>query len=720
MHPTTIMRFLALMFAFNSLELSRAQEEDLPYSSGSTGVDGALVFPQPVPISHVAAAAYDSVRKEVVVYGGYENGNQDRTWVWAPGSGWVQKFPTDSPGPLYNAAMAYDAERGKTILYGGINDSYSASAETWEWDGENWTKLAPANNAGVRSSHQMVYDTNLKKIFLLGGRNYAWGDEETYAWDGTNWTRVAETGPNPDNSEFAMAYDVKNGNTVYFGSDGTWTFDGTTWTKREVSSPRWDQIFRYSSDAHQYMAYDPVRQNVVLVYNNTERTKCYTWIWDGASWTQKNVNETTLLGRGFNAVSTDTGILAVGGYVARSIEGIYYNYSRRTETWDGTKWTCLSASFIGFDMSSKAEGVWNYTTISVHKDVNVYFLKNTANTPVKWLATGNVLIDGTLFLNGQNGQAGVTSPADASQGGPGGFQGGLGGIRSDTSGSYAGTPGEGPGGGRPGTSPEPINAFGYPGEFSGTYGNVYLQPMIGGSGGGGSSSDELTDGASGGGGGGAILIASSRDITVNGKIEANGGDSAFAWYRNNSGYVYSGPGSGGAVRLVADRVLGQGEVSVKSGNLNYWWNGSYWAESGRSLGRIRVEGFLRNFVSNGKFSQPPLAAEPTDTAALPTNLGALVIKRVAGKNVAEPPSGQLATPDVVFTEPGEITVEVEANGIPDGSPVKLRISMAGGLVTAGPVNLSDNKATFTVKVPAGSGTIQASTSYAAPTPTPAP
>ena len=75
-------------------------------------------------------------------------------------------------------------------------------------------------------------------------------------------------------------------------------------------------------------------------------------------------------------------------------------------------------------------------------------------------------------------------------------------------------------------------------------GNRYLIPLTGGSGGEGA----LYAGSWGGGaGGGAILLASSTLITVNGAINAFGGD--------GSGNI-AGAGSGGAIRLVAPTLSG--------------------------------------------------------------------------------------------------------------------------------------------------------------------
>ena len=96
------------------------------------------------------------------------------------------------------------------------------------------------------------------------------------------------------------------------------------------------------------------------------------------------------------------------------------------------------------------DGVLNYTTVNVASGVTVTFTPNAANTPIRLLATGDVTIDGTINLNGGDGQdassAIMLNPGGL--GGPGGFAGGNGGLRGGGIGSAGKGPGGGPGGTR--------------------------------------------------------------------------------------------------------------------------------------------------------------------------------------------------------------------------------------------------------------------------------
>ncbi len=117
-----------------------------------------------------ASMVYDSVRNEVVLFGGYDgyppssNGLLGDTWTY-DGTNWTQKFPAHSPRPHYGSAIAFDSTRGVVRLLGGqVADSTTyLLAEEWEWDGTDWTMLrnggtVPATQYAPGNSNMMVYD----------------------------------------------------------------------------------------------------------------------------------------------------------------------------------------------------------------------------------------------------------------------------------------------------------------------------------------------------------------------------------------------------------------------------------------------------------------------------------------------------------------------------------------------------------------------------------
>jgi hypothetical protein len=259
--------------------------------------------------------------------------------------------------------------------------------------------------------------------------------------------------------------------------------------------------------------------------------------------------------------------------------------------------------------------VFKYSSVTISNGVSLSFKNHPTHAPVVWLVSGNVIINGDLSLDG----AISTYGSVLQDSGPGGFRGGAGPIQGA---GLADGPGFGPGGG--------INSG--PGRYSSVYGNQQISPLIGGSGGGGSAG--ASGATSGGAGGGAIFAAATGVITINGSCHANGGGGD----NNNS----RAAGSGGAIRLLADQVLGNGSI-VANGGGSSLGNGD--------PGRIRLEA---NFIGTG------LAISPTASGSIPvpipiviwpaTNASTVRLVSVAGQSAPIDPHASLASDvDIVIT-----------------------------------------------------------------------
>jgi len=202
---------------------------------------------------------------------------------------------------------------------------------------------------------------------------------------------------------------------------------------------------------------------------------------------------------------------------------------------DGSDGPIVVAPSGNLTIALPADGVINATTVTIGAGGTLDFTKNTLNTPVTLLATGDVVVEGTIDVSG-NGQ----------EGGPGGFDGGKG---FDATGPG---PGQGPGGGDQNANTgsfqrghDAAHRTLQAGDNNGTYGSPLVIPLIGGSGGGGG---RLA--SNGGGGGGAILIASDTQVI----LEATGSIDA----RPGAEDQWGGRGSGGSVRIVAPLVVHDG------------------------------------------------------------------------------------------------------------------------------------------------------------------
>ncbi len=341
---------------------------------------------------------------------------------------------------------------------------------------------------------------------------------------------------------------------------------------------------------------------------------------------------------------------------------------------------------IVVDMADHPDGIYNYTSVNIPFDVIVRFKPNAKNTPVIWLVQGKVVIAGSLDVSGGMFTVGG--------GGPGGFAGGNGG-----SGELKPTDGLGPGGG--GGYDSNLGGAGGGGGGFGTrgaggarpgepYGNKFLLPLVGGSGGGGGSPPF----PQGGGGGGAILIASSDSIIIDGPVSSLGG-------RASDG-SNAGSGSGGAIRFVANRIVGTGKLVVTGGSTGV----------GGGNGRVRLDCFDNQFSGSiqGEYS---IGFQPIILPALGTGI-ALAIVSVAGVAVVANPSGTIAAPDVII--PGQqanpVLIVVKCANIPLNSEITVEVKPVNGpAIRAVGLNINGTQASSTATVslnmPRGGGIIYA-------------
>lgn len=305
------------------------------------------------------------------------------------------------------------------------------------------------------------------------------------------------------------------------------------------------------------------------------------------------------------------------------------------------------------------DNVYHFNTITIPAGVTVRLRARHIGGPVTWLAQGNVTIAGTLDLSGDDGANSGYVAATAAVPGPGGFYGGPGGDDA----TRPPLPGFGPAGGAafklPASGPCE-NHWAKPGGFTG---NQFLVPLIGGSGGGGYFVPAPGIGPGGGAGGGAILIATSATISIqqNGSILARGG-SAFSTLNG------AGNGAGGAIRLAANRIEGNGLLSVRS-------PGSGCPPNSGIPGRVRMEAFQQAFV--GGIEGTSASGSPFDTfvsAVLPT----IRVLSVAGAAVINPPDGTFEAPDVTITAGDLVPVVIQTTNIPTGTVVTLQVFSESG------------------------------------------
>lgn len=363
-------------------------------------------------------------------------------------------------------------------------------------------------------------------------------------------------------------------------------------------------------------------------------------------------------------------------------------------------------------------GVFNFTTVNIPVNITITFSRNLANKPLTILASGDVVIAGSINMDGKGGN----SNGFGGLGGPGGFGGGAGGYGFDQ--SFTGVPGEGPGSGGGGvggatiTSPGSGGGGGFgtngaagngganAGQAGLRFGTVTIIPLIGGSGGGGGGAINNNRGGAAGGGGGAILIASSGTITISGSITSRGGN-------GNSGNAGGGGGSGGAIRLIANTISGGGNLNVGGGS-GGGANVSFAGGSG-GQGYIRIEAYdYSGFVGSStpaniiSFAFPHPVTSPTSPS--------LRISSVGGVSAPATPFGSLqGVPDVIVpsSQTNPMTVALEGSNLPLGTIIQVAVTPSrGSKTTVQSTGLTGTEAastaTASVNLPGGISLVSAS------------
>jgi hypothetical protein len=213
------------------------------------------------------------------------------------------------PLTRYSHAAAYDSDRKLLVVYGGQASTTVFYDDVWEWDAArgSWNQRTPlGDKAFTRSGHAMAYDPVAKKVFMFGG----WQPGATFyitgqwEWDGaaSAWTQRQITTAQPDpRHDHAMVYDSGRAKMVMFGGFGgpgtddsnkdrlgdLWEWDPAAHTWSQPASTGKVPTPRYGHT----MSYDSARKKVQVHGGNTAAangTVNETYEWDTATgvWTQ--------------------------------------------------------------------------------------------------------------------------------------------------------------------------------------------------------------------------------------------------------------------------------------------------------------------------------------------------------------------------------------------------------------------------------------------------
>ncbi len=268
----------------------------------------------PLSARYLHAAAYDSLRRRAVIFGGTDGSTLGDTWEVRDDR--AVRIAASGPSKRHSAAAAFDEANKRTILFGGTDSA--ALADTWAWSGTSWSNVTPGTSPTARSGHAMAYDASRSRVVLFGGTGAGGASRETWEWNGAQWSNVTPaTGPSA-RQQAALAYDPIAKRIVLFGGrsgtgavlDDTWLWDGTAWTPAQptVVPPR---------RARGAMAWDPSRRRVVLVGGQASTATALNdaWEWNGTTWTAVMAPDvpTPRYGLALLPASDGAGVVAIGG-----------------------------------------------------------------------------------------------------------------------------------------------------------------------------------------------------------------------------------------------------------------------------------------------------------------------------------------------------------------------------------------------------------------------
>ena len=285
--------------------------------------------------------------------------------------------------------------------------------------------------------------------------------------------------------------------------------------------------------------------------------------------------------------------------------------------------------------------VFKYSSVNIPVGVTVKFTNHPTHAPVVWLISGNATISGSVDVSGRLGAADAISALSPTEPGPGGFRGGPKGPLG-LGGSY------GPGGADNYSSAT----------YFRTYGNPQIIPLIGGSG----TQASQTGLAAAPSGGGAILIAVAGDLSIGGglatvkHINANG---ALLNVGTSFENRYS---SGGAIRIIASHVLGDGFIQAIGG------------DTPTGDGRIRIE--TLGMSTSLRTAPETIAVAPAEPTPVIFQADTAPTARILSVNsvtpLADPTAPLSATADIPIQNNDAVTVLIQTRNFPVNGIVKLR------------------------------------------------
>lgn len=293
---------------------------------------------------HGHAMAYDSIREEIILFGGMGQANSDLkndTWKW-DGSNWLQLFPMDSPSPRVHHHMVYDSGRDKIVLFGGCGEGNVDVNDLWEWNGNTWLKREdiPDPKPEARRAFGMTYDNINGRIYIFGGfreNGYTWFSDFWY-FDGNSWTLIDQPGQLKPCARAMVKMEFDDSRNLIFLHGGhfkygnifndSWIWNGINWIELQPNDSARSPS-QYSAFALEYMK----NEGIIIKFGGATTPGVMqneTWVWDWINWNDLG-SDNLPVPRECTSMAYDIkqkNIVMFGGF-----GGDYGNYRTLDDTW---------------------------------------------------------------------------------------------------------------------------------------------------------------------------------------------------------------------------------------------------------------------------------------------------------------------------------------------------------------------------------------------------
>jgi hypothetical protein len=290
--------------------------------SGATGAWERLRLANMPPphTDHVMVGTHDGV----VLFGGStgRGGLRGATWILR-GDAWSRH---DGSGPRMRMrhAAAYDPVRRRVVLFGGSPSSVVGfMKDTWEFDGRAWHRVATSTHPSPRNDHAMAYDVSLGRVVLFGGRDAQGLRDDLWTFDGRNWREVRVAPRPPRRRDHCLAWDPIDLSLVVFGGFGAKGSLGDTW---RFADGRWTQLAQQQSpDAGVAMAFCP-RQNRLMRFGGHDGAAgVLSFFLDRHGWraTRERVGTATRSGHAMVHDLVEERVLLFGGWCGKPMADLY-------------------------------------------------------------------------------------------------------------------------------------------------------------------------------------------------------------------------------------------------------------------------------------------------------------------------------------------------------------------------------------------------------------